>query len=103
MSLLTALWHAIYIALLNVEALGTSNSRGNIQDRSAISRYFSHQIMTQVVQYGYGNRESKCQHRAQGSSLDSKLLPIRALSLPVSVSMSATQLNRDVLLAWRTI
>jgi hypothetical protein len=37
------------VALLNMVPLGTVICGGDTQDRSAISRYFSHQILTQVV------------------------------------------------------
>jgi hypothetical protein len=40
----------VTIALLNIEPLAAFICRGNTQDCSAISRYFSHQILTQVVQ-----------------------------------------------------
>jgi hypothetical protein len=39
------------VALLNIEPLGTIICGANNQDRSAIFRYFPHQILTQVVQY----------------------------------------------------
>jgi hypothetical protein len=39
------------VALLNIEPLGTIICGENTQDRSMISRYFSHQILTRVVQY----------------------------------------------------
>jgi hypothetical protein len=38
-------------ALLNIEPLGTIICGGHTQDRSAISRFFPHQIPAQVVQY----------------------------------------------------
>jgi hypothetical protein len=39
------------VALLNIVPLGTIICGVNTQDCSAISRYFSHQTLTQVVQY----------------------------------------------------
>jgi hypothetical protein len=39
------------VALLSIVPLGAIVCGENTQDRSATSRYFSHQILAQVVQY----------------------------------------------------
>jgi hypothetical protein len=39
------------VALLNIDPLWFIICGGSAQDRTPISRYFSHQILTQVVQY----------------------------------------------------
>jgi hypothetical protein len=39
------------VALLNLVQLGSIVCGGNTQDRSAISGYFSHQILTLLVRY----------------------------------------------------
>jgi hypothetical protein len=45
-------WRSLWmVALLNIVPLGTIIYGENTQDGSEISRYFSHQILTQVVQY----------------------------------------------------
>jgi hypothetical protein len=45
-------WHCTmrYIALQNIGPLGAITCGGNSHDRSAISKYFSHHMLTQVVQ-----------------------------------------------------
>jgi hypothetical protein len=42
---------ATTVALLSIVPLGAIIRGGNSRDRSAVSRYFSHEILTQVVQY----------------------------------------------------